>query len=222
MRCAVYQENNSLPTAYMSETGHAFCPVCVRTLLKFEQVAPHDAICARCDTLIHAELETAHYTRSSPHTHQDVFARLRRGRGGVIAAALGVSLSLAACKEPVTPEPPPLLGTDMHAASEHDAGEAPDALTPDTSAPDAGAEQDDGEDLSDMSESEDAGDELDSSNIKKPVAKKPLPTSEIVETDERPFNRDVKIYGAPPMFDPPGGKTPRIDSPEPPPSPSKP
>lgn len=203
MRCAVYQDHNSLPTAYMSETGHAFCPVCVRTLLKFEKIEPHDAICARCETLIHAELETAHYTISS----QDVFARLRRGRGGVIAAALGVSLSLAACKEPVTSGQP-----DMHAASEHDAGEAPDASTPDESAPDAGAGQDDGEDLSagdeDMSDAEDMGEAPDASTsaTKKPVVKKPSPTSEIIETNERPFDRDVKIYGAPPMFDPPPEK----------------
>ncbi len=144
------------PKAFISESGHAFCPVCPRTLLRFAIHSRHHARCARCNATFIAEPETAFYQVNTPHFLQ----RFAQSKSGILAAALGASIAMASCEDKATPSVQQ---------------QSPDMTKPETT-----------------------------------PTNEPHPTEEITESEDKPFERPSRIYGAPQIKDrPPVRKIPK-------------
>lgn len=183
------QHDSPFPLVYMSESGHAFCPACSRTLLAFSTLEPHTAQCAVCAQQMRAELEVAHYATEGGA------ARLMRGRGGVVAAALGLSLCLAACEDQSVKPESEVVQVEPEVESTPTVQDAPDEQPPAVVpmeqgvAPQGAVEQ---------GVSRDMGSPAASGKPSAP----PRPTTVVEEKDDKPFHRQSRIYGGPQMDNP--------------------
>jgi hypothetical protein len=122
---------------FVSRSGMAMCPACM-THFKLTQAALTTTECPFCET-------TLGVSTRAPRAQHGLTAlrRLNQGKSGLMLAALGVSLTLAACEqkspEVMNPEPiSPVVDT-----STEQGGAAPPTSQPATTPTDMGsAEQD--------------------------------------------------------------------------------
>lgn len=127
---------------FVSRSGMAMCPACM-THFKLNQAALTTTECPFCETTLGVSTRT-------PRSQHGFTAlrRLNRGKSGLMLAALGVSLTLAACEqkssEVIDPEPiSPVMET-----STEPGGTASPTSQPTTTPTDMGnAEQDASNDM---------------------------------------------------------------------------